>query len=355
MKPIHGKHIWELMQNNACVVSLLLLLITISMVLTGNIVKKQNESQKIVEKFEQDYGENHFYWMNEDFNDQVFYTYMEEENSIQYHALINLVNDLYNEKNFDYYTCNAQPFMMEGTAQDIFLFGYEGGDIEGEKFVQDGVDYSQVKVLQVSEKFFTCNHVKVKIGEEFTKEDYNYLENHEVPVLLGSAYQDVYRIGDVIEGNYISERMKLKVKGFLDVKTFYLSSGSNDFESLERHIILPAWIIPEKTEFSKIATLMLLNGNIQSKAGYASINKTVDQLFKKYNAHWKYNLKDPDRIGTDFAVKRYSKMTKQVAKQYNVLVILVVLFTVIALVINVFSILEKINIISAWNCYAVRV
>lgn len=342
MTLIHGKRIWEIVYNNWIVVTLLLILITVCLVLTGSIAQKQQKSQEKAEEFEEQYGKNSYYWVTEALDDQEYYTYMlGDYNSNWYDRLNSLMQNLWNEEQFTFYTCYAQPIDVQNEMQDIFLDGYEMGDTTYAVSEREGETWYLTKALLVSDNFFDSNHVNVKAGRKFEEEDYQYKENANVPILLGSAYEKYYDINDCFQAEYLGENMTLQVIGFLDNDTFFLSSGENDFVSVERYIILPALQITDKTEFSQLLSLLELNGTIQSRIGLNKTKQVCQEILEQQGITWTLNICDPENTQEQSVVKKYSEMTNQVAKQFNLLVILVVVFAIVALLLNMFSILQK--------------
>lgn len=342
MMLIRGKRIWEIVCNNRIVVTLLLVLITACLVLTGSIGQKQQKIQERTEVFEEQYGKNSYYWVTEALDDREYYTYMlGDYNGDWYGRLNNLKQDLWNEEQFKFYTCYAQPIDVRNEMQDIFLDGYEMGDTTYAVSEREGEKWYLTKALLVSNNFFESNHVKVKLGRKFEQKDYQYKKNENVPVLLGSAYEKYYGINDCFQAEYLGENMTLQVIGFLDNNTFFLSSGENDFVSVERYIILPALQVTDKTEFSQLLSLLELNGTIQSKIGLNKTKQVCQEILEQQGITWTLNICDPENTQGQSVVKKYSKMTNQVAKQFNLLVILVIVFAIVSLVLNMFSILQK--------------
>lgn len=339
---IRGKRIWEIMYNNWAVVTLLLVLITTCLVLTGSIGQKQQKSQEKAEVFEEQYGKNSYYWVTEALDDQEYYTYiLGDDNGDCYDRLSNLKQSLWNEEQFKFYTCYAQPIDVRNEMQDIFLDGYEMGDTTYAISEKEGETWYLTKALLVSDNFFDSNNANIKSGRKFTEEDYQYIENENVPILLGSAYEKYYDINDCFQAEYLGENMTLQVIGFLNNNTFFLSSGENDFVSVERYIILPALQMTNKTEFSQLLSLLELNGTIQSQIGLNNTKQVCQELLEQQGITWTLNICDPENTQEQSVVKKYSKMTNQVAKQFNILVILVVVFATVALILNMFSILQK--------------
>ncbi len=338
----YGKHIGEMLYKNVMLVLLLTGLVTVSLVMVGNTCQKQQESQDTAETFQEDYAEYKYYWTSEALSDEEYYAYTcSNKSNLWYQRLYELNQLLWKEKQFQFYTCyDSQPICLSENMDEIFLAGYEDGDVSYSEVEIDGEMMYQAKALLVSEKFFPANKVKVASGRGFEEEDYLYEAGKKVPVLLGDAYQTYYKVGDTISANYLFEDMELQVIGFLEPENFYLSSINCEFVSVERYILLPAFQIAEETEFSQLLSLMELNGNMKTKLGIDKITEIYHELAGKASLSWKMNIQDPKNPST-FEVTRYSRMTKQVEQQFRVLLVMIVIFTIIALLLNLVGILEK--------------
>ena len=59
-----------------------------------------------------------------------------------------------------------------------------------------------IKALQINNIAFEYYGLKVKKGKTFNWEEISY-ENQTLPVVLGSNYEGIYDIGDIIIGSYL--------------------------------------------------------------------------------------------------------------------------------------------------------
>lgn len=329
--------------SNLLIFILLQLLVTVSFILTGSLFEKQEESIAKSEEFEEEYGSYDYYWTCEGMNDADYYSFLYgDETGAWYDKLASLEQSLWNESRFQFYTCNPQIIQVEEKKSDIFLEGYENGDGEtAERLIDDKKSYA-IKSLIVSNNFFNSTKVKLQEGRIFLEDDYIYDSQKNIPVILGKAYSQYYSIGDTFECVWLGQTLTLEVVGLLDKDSFYLSSANNDFVSAERYVIMPSLKIEEKSEFSRIVSLMGLNGTIKSNLGENETNEIVDQLYKEQGLLWGFNIRNPESsFDGQSTVKQYGKMTKQISAQFKLLVVLVVIFTMIALLLNIFSILQR--------------
>ncbi len=338
---IRCKNIWKMMCNDTVAVTLLLILITSCLVLTGNIVQKQEKSQKKAEEFQEQYGDMEHYWTAEALDDLDYNTYLCDDTGKLYDKLSNIRQLLWSEEQFQFYTCCTQPIEIKNKIEDIFLYGYEQGNTECSVQEIDGIMRYTTKCLLVSEKFFDCNNIKIKTGRGFEEEDYQYNKGENVPVLLGSAYEEYYNIGDCIQAEYLNEDMTLQVVGFLDSDMFFISGLDQDFTSTERYIILPAFRIDELSDFSQLLSMDELNGGIASQIGISKTEQICYDIIRSQGVTWNISIVNPETVGSMPVIGRYSKMTKQIAGQFKILVVLVTVFATVALILNMFSILRK--------------
>lgn len=150
-----------------------------------------------------------------------------------------------------------------------FINGYENipedeidSYIEQEVFNEAGdkIEVTNIKGSILSEKMaeqYKINQ-QITIGEMFTQEDYQ-LGEEPVSVLLGYAYREQYKIGDVIHSLYNGIEMEFKVKGFLEKGAFV--DFSKELLPLDYHIVLPALQVSEQ---------QYNDGTAQEKYAYAT-------------------------------------------------------------------------------------
>lgn len=340
---IYGKRIIEILTTNKPVIGLMLLLTTVTFVLTASIYDKQKQSEKIEKTYQEHYGQYEYYWCNEDLDDLDYnYYFYGDTSGIQYNKLIELEKKLWTDKRINFITCNAQSINLEDNVDDIFLSSYEDGMTEYDKNVIEGKEYYSSKCLFVSDNFLQANNVKLVEGRVFAEKDHKYKSGENQPVILGNAYSKYYHVGDTFKGEFLGEEFTFEVIGILDNQSFFLSSVANDFVSTERYILFPALIGEEATSFNRTMALINLNGTVQSNIGEENTIRAIDDLLTEAKLQWDYAIHNPNNNESKMgAVQKYGKMTSQIAGQFRILVILMVIFTVFALLLNIFSIFEK--------------
>lgn len=144
---------------------------------------------------------------------------------------------------YRYTTENPVFFFNDSGIPDVYsaykdecLSGYEDGSAST-------VDYLALKAFYVDNLFQNEPRVTLAAGEWFTDEDFyvNDPDNMNVPVILGSAYQDLYKIGDVISHAHLATEndVTLHVIGFFDADSYFYDNN-NEKRSLTRYMAVPS-------------------------------------------------------------------------------------------------------------------
>lgn len=94
-----------------------------------------------------------------------------------------------------------------------------------------------IKALQINNIAFEYYGLKVKKGKTFNWEEISY-ENQTLPVVLGSNYEGIYDIGDIIIGSYLIKDFKFEVVGILEDMSFIYYKTDPKFD-ISNYIIIP--------------------------------------------------------------------------------------------------------------------
>lgn len=94
-----------------------------------------------------------------------------------------------------------------------------------------------IKALQINNIAFEYYGLKVKKGKTFNWEEISY-ENQTLPVVLGSNYEGIYYIGDIIIGSYLIKDFKFEVVGILEDMSFIYYKTDPKFD-ISNYIIIP--------------------------------------------------------------------------------------------------------------------
>ena len=167
--------------------------------------------------------------------------------------------------------------LLDLTIPDQCMVNY-GTDFAGEA-VYDiaGETATAAEALQVTDTIYDLFPFQVAEGRRFTGDDYEYLGNGRIPVILGAAYKDTFSIGDTFEGYYIFERFTFEVIGFAEGGRVFYSSPDGRPVPYDRYIIMPFASVHEDSEMGRIILLQQLCGLITDENGRNHALKQVNE------------------------------------------------------------------------------
>lgn len=214
--------------------------IAINITLTNYVqVNKQKEAMA------ESYEDKHFFKIIINGDESVFHQFFGGDNVEQIKMLFEKLkkDELLD---FRYTTYNGIEFYNDEINYDKNTFplypqqcvdGYE----EGVPAVEE--DYIRLKGLYVDRLFYTEKNVFLDSGAWFKEEDFwvNDTEKITLPVIMGSAYMDYYKIGDKLKNAHIGteENITLKVIGFLKEDSYFYDNN-NDKCLLNRYLLVPS-------------------------------------------------------------------------------------------------------------------
>lgn len=254
-------NIIRILRKHSFLATLMVILMTLSLVLLCTTFYHNNKIEENVQNFDETFGNKTYYFMYESFGDFEYYKYLDDDNSGDFKNLLKFNKLLHSEENFNFISLNSQYVEVHGIkVPDIFLYSYEEGYSEDSVYQRDEKTYYCAKAIQVSQSFFGEFDINISKGRSFDKADYNYSNNRNIPVLLGSAYKDILSVGDTFSCEYLFEDVVCEVIGFVDENSYFFENNDNNFISCERYIIMPAMYseTDSPTYFNK---LMLLHHN----------------------------------------------------------------------------------------------
>lgn len=320
---------------------LMILLINMSFILICISFNQNSKIKDNAEQFNKTYGNKTYYFMGDAIGDTDYLKYIDDDNVEDYKSLYSFLQRLYKEESFDVISLNSQQFEYINTKiPDIFLYGYEEGyaDLQGCEI--DGRVYYAAKSIQVSDKFFSEFDINVSEGRGFSEEDYTS-SGDTVPVLMGSAYKDVFSLGDKFTAAYLLNESTFEVIGFVDENSFFYDDNDTTLISCERYVILPT-IYSETdtpTKINKISLLANANGLIISSEGNTAVAETFKNIMKEcgLSEHFLYITSTYDRevSSMNYFAKTYSSMTAEVSAHFKTILILIVIFTVFSLAVSI--------------------
>lgn len=167
--------------------------------------------------------------------------------------------------------------LLNLTIPDQCMVNY-GTEFAGESAYEiEGEPAVAAEAVQVTESFFDLFPVKTAEGRGFTDEDYNFLDEGIIPVILGAVYKGSFSLGDRFEGYYIIDRFTFEVIGFAESGGAFYSSGDSRPVSFDRYIIMPFASISEDSEISRIILLQQTCGLITDGNGRDDALKQVNE------------------------------------------------------------------------------
>ncbi|WP_350343416.1 hypothetical protein PRVXT_002725 [Proteinivorax tanatarense] len=260
----------------------------------------------------------------------------EYENSImEYKKLYGFVNELRSLESIEFINVVRQPILVAIQSHNIpdkFMFQYEEGSPISPEII-NGIKHIDVKSVQVSQNVFKEFGVEVDTGRGFSDTDY-ILEDNKISVILGSEYKDIFSVGDIFEGHYLSdEAMYFEVAGFLPQDTYILQNGNILY--LDRYVVLPAFKEYNYEKFQDIAQFALLqqsNGVIVSNDPDLNVTKLVNSLSDKYGT-----LKFEVHAIDSTQLFNLVNISREVVKKLAIVSVIVTIFTVIGITVTILS------------------
>ncbi|QNR65244.1 ABC transporter permease [Paenibacillus peoriae] len=163
-----------------------------------------------------------------------------------------------------------------------FLFGYEDGRDNPAFRLNNKEPYYATKAVQMNEQAFKNYSIEVDKGTPFSTDDFVNKNNKEIPILLGSEYEEKYDIGDRITANYLMKDFTLIVKGFVQSNTLVYNSQFPEMY-LDRYIVMPAQEFPspvneDEFSFQKKHYLQLINGHIFSPENEYVVQNKLEEI-----------------------------------------------------------------------------
>ncbi|WP_121616693.1 hypothetical protein [Virgibacillus halodenitrificans] len=169
---------------------------------------------------------------------------------------IEKLKSMYQDMNttFDYVLVHEYPLIYRGNYEGNidFVDEYEQSLMMGRNPVNavakdwEGNEYysTPLKTVMLGESIYSNFDNSIDIGRNLLETDFTLSSpNEPISIVLGSAYKDVYEIGDIISLELISKEMEFEVVGFYkpDV-SFSMDVGANHQVSFDYTIVMPHFI-----------------------------------------------------------------------------------------------------------------
>ncbi|SFG64243.1 MacB-like core domain-containing protein [Lachnospiraceae bacterium C7] len=314
---------------------LMIILSTILFTLSGSILTSKGKQDSMKKSYDNNFGKVTFYTVSENFSDIELHNYSSNPNKTAFNNICNFPKSLANKKEFKYTTLSSQMLnIYNKKIPNKFLYSYglsDGNDDISTDInkVKGSTTYS-VKSLQVSSNFFDIFNIKLESGRIFSDADYTLNKNTSVSVILGNEYKKLFKLNDEFTAEYMFNKYKFKVIGFIKEKSFFYNSAYNTMASCDRYAIIPAFTPDIKSDMSKEMSIDHVPGIISSKKGYEKTNEIFNNCKKEnnistfpfhvYNTSSEYNI-----------LSTYSSMTDEVANQFK---IILCILTILSFIVN---------------------
>ncbi|MGX7148100.1 hypothetical protein [Enterococcus ureasiticus] len=238
-------------------------------------------------------------------------------------------------KNIDFISSFDQPLQIENFKGTIEFNEAYGTDTEIIGNYIDPMTKKEVfdaKSFQVSKNFFDYYNLETENEALFPWNDIN-IDNHTLPVLLGSNYKKSYSLGETIKGSFYLKPFDFKIIGFLKENTsvFY----KNDLNKyLDDYIIVPypeklGNVSNENKEFVGMLYFAMLNGDISVKQ-----NKGLDYLTKQLSSIAKETgFYDYTLLGVPTFTLQYNRMYELINYNKTLLISIFLCITICLLAI----------------------
>ncbi|WP_251711967.1 hypothetical protein [Lactococcus ileimucosae] len=157
---------------------------------------------------------------------------------------------------------------------------------------QTGEKLFDVKALQMNARTFSFFNLSVKKGTTIDWDTVNY-DSGVLPILLGSDYNGVYNVGDIIEGSLYFKKYQFEVVGILrENSSLFYQNNRNTF--IDNYFIIPyppklPKVTEKDKEFYGILNFAMINGNIavsRDMTGTELLNKLHDISLKSNFSHY---------------------------------------------------------------------
>ncbi len=128
-------------------------------------------------------------------------------------------NKCLNEQ-LNYYELSFQALQsleyFKGTDNFVKIYNRKGDQIKNQKIeIDEQICYvTSLNTIGVNEKFFNEYLPLVEEGNSFASEDYILSTSTEIPIILGHHYKKYYKVGDIIQLNFLEKNFDFYIKGF---------------------------------------------------------------------------------------------------------------------------------------------
>lgn len=165
-----------------------------------------------------------------------------------------------------------------------FVDGYEqsqGRNVNMTATNYKGNEYfiTPLKAISIGESLFSRFNSSIAEGRNLQQSDYTLASaDKPIRVVLGSAYKDLYKIGDTFSFEFISEIMNFEVVGFYkpDV-SFSMDVAALQPMNFDYTIVMPHFI-PEYKPVGEAAVFQHAFHLAELTSGFIKINESIEKI-----------------------------------------------------------------------------
>jgi len=219
--------------------------------------------------------------------------FYEEENSID--ILYSMYDYLMNQNDFTYYIMDEQPleYIDRFTGSIDLVDGFDESFINQ---INDEGYLTPLKSIQMNQNSIDLFQINEKIADgRFFDLKYNYNFDHQIPVILGNNYRDLFQINDTFKTWYLGQKIiECRVVGFLETETV-VEWDEYTYE-LDNYIIMP-YIHVEKNVIGNKDALFYKIYLTQKCEGYMYYNNKEEfsintQLINERSTEYGFQYRD---------------------------------------------------------------
>lgn len=244
---------------------------------------------------------------------ESFFEFMEEKDSLT--KLQSIYNELKKSEILDYYEFAEQPVELTGEYKfsDQFIYNdevdlknqeisYENGRLE---------HITPVKSIQIGKETLDKLEVAQYFSDDIELTEADFIFEDGIPVVLGYNYKEYCKVGDVIEGIFLTQNINFVVKGFFD-KDGVLSFNDQTYD-LNNVFFIPLGNYAVTTENEDDdAELILYSVKNAGYLHYDSVEDYADSVRELERLAEKYQLEYTFIPDTTVLVEKENRMPSSV-------------------------------------------
>ncbi len=154
-----------------------------------------------------------------------------------------------------------------------------------EEFMKENQQYMTdipIKSLQINQAAFEFYNLKTQSQDSFDWAQIEYTNGQPVPIILGSSYQELYAIGDIIEAKFYFKDISFQVFDFLEPDSSFIGKNGVKID-LNEYIVIPypsqCWQVDDTDfEFEGILYFAMINSKLLSSLNEESLLHEIKHI-----------------------------------------------------------------------------